>query len=111
MMLPNTVAAVWSAKAGSYTLGVLFSFIMNSRLTFRDQVQELTISGITSHTWLFVRFLAVSLLCLVMNSSVYMYLAGSECMQLMPLLVATAVSFIVGFTLNHTWTYRGKNTP
>lgn len=106
LFLPKTMIAVWSAKAASYTLGVVTSFVLNTQLTFREQAQSLALSGLRSHTRLFIRFLSVSLLCLLINSSLYIFLAGSDYMQLFPLLIATSASYVIGFTLNNVWTYR-----
>ncbi len=106
MMLPNTLFAVWAAKAASYFVGVTCSYLLNTRITFREETQTLSITELRVHSKLFGRFLVVSLLCLALNSSVYLFLAGTQYMAIAPLLAATFVSYVVGFLINYVWTFR-----
>lgn len=105
-VLPKTDLAVWSAKAMSYGLGVICSYLLNASITFRQQVMHLRGSGLCSHSALLRRFVVVSLVCLLLNSFTYAALAGDQHLALVPLIVATVITFMVGFSLNHLWTFR-----
>ncbi len=106
MLLPNTPVAVWSAKAASYGVGVISSYLLNTRFTFRQQVLAIGSAGMSLHGKLFFRFVLVSLVCLILNSTTYALLAEDQYMAFTPLIIATAITYVVGFTLNHVWTFR-----
>ena len=96
---------IWFAKALSYSCGVCMSFFLNSHLTFAQERATLLELQKKSTMWMFSRFVMVALLCLVVNSTLYMGVKGTAYWDGFALLVATLGSFSLGFILNHRWTY------
>lgn len=106
VLWPGAAAFVWFAKAASYSIGVLSSFVLNSSLTFRREYTAFQAKRGNSHLSVMGRFLAVALLGVVLNSFTYVLLARDAYMDRLALVIATGVSFGAGFVLNHCWTYK-----
>lgn len=104
-MLPNADQMVWLAKGASYCVGVLTSFFLNARITFRHEYQAIGEQRDGGRGRAFVRFWVVALVCLVINSLAYELMRGTVYFDLVALVGATAVAYLTGFVLNLRWTF------
>ena len=95
----------WAAKVISYSVGVIISYILNSRHTFKAEACSLK-QAVPGQRKTFIKFVVVSLLCMLLNMLAYWLLQSDQYFDLMALTVATLLAFIVGFSLNHLWTFR-----
>jgi putative flippase GtrA len=96
------------AKAASYAAGVVASFFLNSRITFRRDYLAMTEGTRGAARVAFARFWAVALLCLGVNALTYETLRGTGYLDLPALVAATLAAFLVGFGLNQAWTFRSR---
>lgn len=106
--IPDAARWAWLAKGASYCVGVVASFAMNSRITFRSDYLAMTQRDRRAGRIAFVRFWAVALLCLAINTATYEALRGSGYFDLPALVVATLAAFLAGFGLNQLWTFRAR---
>ena len=97
----------WLAKGGSYSVGIIFSYILNSGITFKAESAGLRQAG-SGHNRLFSRFFTVAILCMIINSAVYAMVRTDLYLDPAALVAATIASFLIGFYLNHVWTYNTK---
>ena len=107
-VLPGAPDRVWLAKAASYAAGVVASFFLNSRITFRRDYRAMTSGRRGAARTAFVRFWAVALVCLGVNILVYESLRGTGYLDLPALVAATLAAFLLGFGLNQVWTFRSR---
>jgi len=104
--LPVAICCTWLAKSASYATGVVASFFMNSRITFREDYQAMKASHHRAGSLAFARFWLVALLCLAVNTLSYEAFRGPGYLDLEALVAATLVAFLIGFFLNQVWTFR-----
>lgn len=107
IVLPGAERIAWFAKAISYGLGIVVSFALNANITFRDEYRFLRETGSRAVGGTFLRFVAVAVLCLLINTTTYELLRGGVYFDLFGLVISTAASYIAGFLLNHRWTFTG----
>lgn len=105
-MVPGAADVVWLAKAASYALGVVASFVLNSAITFRAEYQAIRAQDPRGRGRAFGRFWLVALVCMLINSATYELVRGTAYLDLLALIVATAAAWVAGFLLNHHWTFR-----
>ena len=106
--IPGAACCTWLAKAASYCVGVMVSFLMNSRITFRSDYLAMTERDRRAGRAAFARFWTVALLCLTINSATYEVLRGTGYFDLAALVMATLAAFVTGFALNQLWTFRAQ---
>ena len=106
--VPAAGEAVWLAKAASYALGVVASFVLNSAITFRAEYQAIKEQDHRGGRRAFGRFWIVALLCMVINSATYELVRGASYLDVLALIIATAAAYVAGFLLNHRWTFRPR---
>ena len=106
-MLPNAVDMVWLAKGASYCVGVLTSFFLNARITFRQEYRAIGERD-GGRRRAFVRFWLVAIVCLAINSLTYEVMRGTVYFDLVALVGATVVTYLTGFFLNLRWTFPAR---
>jgi putative flippase GtrA len=106
--IPDAARWAWLAKAASYCVGVVASFVLNSRITFRSDYLAMTQRDRRAGRVAFARFWVVALLCLAINAATYEALRGTGYFDLPALVVATLAAFVAGFALNQLWTFRAR---
>jgi putative flippase GtrA len=96
VLLPPFAALPAAAKALSFLAGVLNSYVLNARWTFRAGTSPRTL----------VRFAVVSLMMLGLNVLAFQTVLTTTASKPLALLAATAATFGIGFVLNRLWTFR-----
>jgi len=96
------------AKASSFTIAVLNSYLLNTIWTFKKEYATATKEGATGgKAAIFIKFMIVSLVGLGINTLVYKYsldkFAGSE---LISLVFASGAAILWNFFANKLWTYK-----
>ena len=104
-VMPDAETMVWLAKGLSYSAGVLTSFALNARITFRHEYLAARQQTDTGGRRAFLRFWLVASLCLVLNSATYELMRGGVYLDLIALIGATAITYLAGFVLNLRWTF------
>ena len=107
-VIPVAACCTWLAKAFSYCVGVVASFVMNSRITFRSDYLAMTQRDRRAGRVAFARFWGVAVLCLAINTATYEALRGPGYFDLPALVIATLAAFLTGFALNQLWTFRTR---
>ena len=91
------------AKAISFSLGVLNSFLINSKWTFKKEYKKIEYGK----KKIFLKFIAVNLIGLAINYAVFTLSRFSlNQNQIVSLLSATAISLLWNFSANKFWTYK-----
>ncbi len=95
------------AKAISFVVAVLNSYLWNTIWTFKREYQAIN----ANKSAIFIKFIIISLIGWAINVYIYNLAAGNLSVQLvnkdlLPLILASASAIIVNFFGNKMWTYR-----
>jgi putative flippase GtrA len=104
--VPAAAEAVWMAKAASYSLGVIASFVLNSTITFRAEYRVIREQDPRGGGRAFGRFWIVAMFSMLINSATYELVRGASYLDVLALITATVAAYLTGFFLNHYWTFR-----
>lgn len=111
-VLINTVfsesAEKSAAKAISFIVAVINSYIWNTVWTFRREYSKAVgkSGGISSKSSIFIRFFVVSLIGWGVNYLVFKYSIGIVPKDLIALVFASAAAVVWNFFANKFWTYK-----
>lgn len=115
----TAVSAKPTAKAISFLVAVLNSYLWNTIWTFKKEYKQSTQKSDSAKSAIFVKFVIVSLIGWVVNYFVFKYVLDNfsfndlvllgktvSAQDLYPLIAASAAAVIWNFFANKLWTYR-----